>query len=168
MTVTVRPAGPGDEEFRRSLLETNWHGLGITAKGRIYDVPSLAGFVAEVDGTPTGYLGYDVSDEGLGVIVVDAGTPGKGIGAALMTAAFDEARRRGLPAVWLTTSNENLAALKFYLRLGMRLVAVHLGAVDDARRRLKPSIPTHDNGIAVRDEWELRLDLRDVDSESVG
>jgi ribosomal protein S18 acetylase RimI-like enzyme len=163
MTVTVRPATADDAGFVASLLDTSWHGRGITAKGRIYDVPSLPGFVADVDGTPTGYLGYAVDDTGLGVIVVDAGTPGKGIGAALMTAAFDEARQRHLPAVWLTTSNENLAALRFYLRIGMRLVAVHLGAVDDARRRLKPTIPAHDeHGVAVHDEWELRLDLRET------
>jgi hypothetical protein len=41
----------------------------------------------------------------------------------------------------------------------MRLVGVHLGAIDEARK-LKPSIPEMaENGIPVRDEWEFELRL---------
>jgi hypothetical protein len=57
------------------------------------------------------------------------------------------------------TTNDNLAALRFYQRRGMRLVAVHAGAVAEARR-LKPSIPlVGQHGIPIRDELELELDL---------
>ena len=41
----------------------------------------------------------------------------------------------------------------------MRLVAVHPGAVDDARR-LKPSIPLiGEHGIPIRDELQFELEL---------
>jgi hypothetical protein len=41
-------------------------------------------------------------------------------------------------------------------RRGFRLTALHEGAVDQARARLKPEIPrTGDHGIELRDELEL-------------
>jgi hypothetical protein len=55
----------------------------------------------------------------------------------------------------LTTTNNKLSALRFYLRCGFRLIQVRLGAVDDARR-LKPSIPTvGEYGIPMHDELDL-------------
>lgn len=161
MTMAVRATEHRDAEFVRRVLLERWHGTGVTGGGQLYDVVSLPGFVATVDGVPTGLLAYDVDERGLCVVVIDAGTPGRGVGQALMAAAFDEARNQHCQRVWLTTSNDNVAALRFYLRLGMRLVTVHLGAVDDARERLKPTIPTHSaDGVAIHDEWELELLIR--------
>ena len=55
------------------------------------------------------------------------------------------------------TTNDNLAALRFYQRRGLRLVAVHRDAVRVARA-LKPLIPRVGNyGIPVLDELELPL-----------
>ena len=49
----------------------------------------------------------------------------------------------------MTTST----ALRFYQRRGFFLAAVHGGAVDDSRSRLKPEIPWHGAyGIPLRDE----------------
>jgi hypothetical protein len=46
--------------------------------------------------------------------------------------------------------------LRFYQRRGFRLRALRPGAVDEARRTLKPAIPpTGDHGIPLRDEIEL-------------
>ncbi len=62
--------------------------------------------------------------------------------------------------MWLTTTNDNLDALRFYQRRGFRLVALRPGAVDVARRDLKPELPdigTH--GIPMRDELDLELTL---------
>ncbi|MGD8245715.1 MAG: hypothetical protein PVG25_02965 [Anaerolineae bacterium] len=61
--------------------------------------------------------------------------------------------------IWLITTNDNLAALRFYQRRGFSLVAVHPGAVDQART-LKPEIPAiGHSGIPIRDEIELELPL---------
>ena len=54
------------------------------------------------------------------------------------------------------TTNDNTDALRFYQRRGFRIRAVRSGAVDDARRRLKPGIPAiGDHGIPLSDEIEL-------------
>ena len=86
--------------------------------------------------------------------------PGRGIGSTLLEGVANEARRRGCRRLWLITTNDNLNAIRFYQRRGLRLVAVHAGAVDDARR-LKPSIPlVGEDGIPIRDELEFELELR--------
>ncbi len=53
----------------------------------------------------------------------------------------------GVPDVERVTTNDNLAALRFYQRSGFRLVELRAGALDEARH-LKPSIPaTGSDGI---------------------
>jgi hypothetical protein len=55
-------------------------------------------------------------------------------------------------------TNDNVEALRFYQRKGFRLRALRAGAVDEARRSLKPTIPETNDGICIRDELELVLD----------
>jgi hypothetical protein len=71
----------------------------------------------------------------------------------------DEARRRQLKRLVLTTTNDNLDALRFYQRREFRLVTVRPNAVEESRR-LKPQIP--DVGcydIPIRDELDLVREL---------
>ena len=54
------------------------------------------------------------------------------------------------------TTNDNLSALRFYQRRGFRLVKIWPGAVDAARKSLKPTIPqVGQNGIPIHDEIDL-------------
>lgn len=160
MTLVVRPARAADGGFIRTLLVERWHGTGVTSKRKLYNVTTLPCLVAEVDGEPTGLVALAHSRDESVIVLLEAGTPGRGIGKALLHAAADAAREAGSRRLWLTTTNDNVRALRFYLREGMRLVAVDLGAADDARERLKPAIPTHgEDGTPIRDEWELELPL---------
>jgi hypothetical protein len=63
--------------------------------------------------------------------------------------------------IWTVTTNDNVDALRFYQRLGFRLRELRVGAVDEARRDLKPSIPVESGGIAIRDELELVISITD-------
>jgi GNAT superfamily N-acetyltransferase len=73
----------------------------------------------------------------------------------LIEAVRAEAKRLGCHQVTLTTTNDNIGALRFYQRRGFRLAAVRPGAVDRTRQR-KPEIPrTGDFGIPLRDEIDL-------------
>ncbi|CCH16688.1 GNAT family N-acetyltransferase [Micromonospora lupini] len=108
-----------------------------------------------------GALAYRVGADGLEVVSLVAATPGGGVGTALLEAATTTAGEAGLARVWLITSNDNLRALRFYQRRGLRLVGVDRGAVDRARR-LKPEIPlVGEDGIPLHDELvlELRTDV---------
>ena len=79
-----------------------------------------------------------------------------GVGTALIEAVERKARR-----LWVLTTNDNVDALRFYQRRGFRLAKVNLGAVDEARERLKPELPAAGAyGIPLRDELVLEKEPR--------
>ena len=80
----------------------------------------------------------------------------RGIGTALLEAVIEAVA--GCDRIWLVTTNDNLEALRFYQRRGFVLSALRPGAVDEARRRLKPRIAgIGEFGIPLRDELELEF-----------
>jgi RimJ/RimL family protein N-acetyltransferase len=59
----------------------------------------------------------------------------------------------------VVTTNDNVRAQRFYARLGFKVVEIRRGAVDEARRTLKPTIGVlGEGGIRISDEIELVLD----------
>jgi GNAT superfamily N-acetyltransferase len=139
-----------------------WGGPVVVGHGVAYDLTTLPALVAvDPTGAVAGALAYALDGAALEVVSIVAARPGGGVGTALLAAAVAEARRRGLARVWLVTTNDNLAALRFYQRRGMRITGVDVGAVDRARR-LKPGIPTVGaDGIPLHDELTLALRLDD-------
>ncbi|UWP84745.1 GNAT family N-acetyltransferase [Dactylosporangium fulvum] len=102
-------------------------------------------------------LTYEVDAPGLEIVTVDAPARRQGVGTALLEAAREVAVRSGVRRVWLITTNDNLDALRFYQRRGMRITRAHPGAVQRARLH-KPAIPVvGDYGITLHDELELEL-----------
>ena len=94
------------------------------------------------------------------LITLDAVTPKKGVRTALIEALIRKLRAEGVSVLRVTTTNDNLNALRFYQRRGFRITAVCPGAVDEARRT-KPSIPTiGEYAIPIHDEIELERQVR--------
>ena len=157
--IAVRERGPYDEQVVREVLAESWGSTAVVSRGVLHDAATLPGLLAEEDGRLAGLLTYDVRDGELEVVTLNAVTPRRGAGRALLEAAQEVARARGLRRLWLVTTNDNTDALAFYQRCGLRLVAVHAGAVD-AARALKPGIPAVGaHGIEIRDELELAVRL---------
>lgn len=142
------------------MLVASWGETRVVSRGRVRDASRLPGLLAERSGgAPVGVLTYAIADDEMEVVTLDALERLAGVGTRLLAAAVDLARAQRLRRLWLVTTNDNLDALRFYQRRGMRLVAVHRGAVD-AARRLKPSIPlVGDHGIPLHDELELEIRL---------
>ena len=89
------------------------------------------------------------------LVAINAFFQWKGVGSALIEAIAASASALGFEAVRLTTTNDNVDALRFYQRRGFRLAALRPGAVDEARR-LKPTISTNgQHGIPIHDELDL-------------
>ena len=66
----------------------------------------------------------------------------------------------GCARIWLTTTNDNLDAMRFNPRRGFRLRTIRSGAVERARAALKPEIPVIGAyGIEMCDEIDLDLAL---------
>lgn len=135
-------------------------------RGELMDALGDAGLIAEADGRPVGVVFWRIDDGTASAeitsLAVDPSAQGRGIGRGLLRGARAELGRVGVTRIWLVTTNENLAALALYQKEGYRLVALRAGAVDEARRALKPSIPeVASNGIPIRDELELELRIGD-------
>ncbi|GGZ23215.1 GNAT family N-acetyltransferase [Streptomyces poonensis] len=151
----VRTAGPADRDTITALLTASWGGTVVVGHGTAYDAAGLPALLAERDGHVVGLLTYSLSGQGLEVVTLNAVERYTGVGGALLSAAAGTARQAGARRVWLITTNDNLDALRFYQRRGMRIVGVAPGAVDEARK-VKPSIPpVGEYGIPLRDELTL-------------
>jgi ribosomal protein S18 acetylase RimI-like enzyme len=155
----VRPATAADREAISDVLSSSWGGTTMVVHATVYDALSLPALLAERDGRVVGLLTYTVSDDGLEIVSLDAVVQRSGVGTSLLTAAAEIAKRAGAPRVRLVTTNDNLDALRFYQRRGLRIVEVAPGAVD-AARAVKPSIPLRgEYGIPLHDELTLELSL---------
>ncbi len=157
--VSVRRLEPSDRTWVARTIRERWGSDVAVAHGVPFRPAELPGFVAESETVPVGLLTYHVDELGLEVVTIDAFTERRGVGSALLRAAVEEARTLGCRRLWLITTNDNLSALAFYVRFGLRLVAVRLDALERSRA-LKPEIPaTGHHGIPIRDELELELAL---------
>ncbi|MGW5673206.1 GNAT family N-acetyltransferase [Micromonospora sp. NPDC003776] len=157
--IRVRPAEPRDRADVAALHHREWGGPYVVVHDTRYDLRELPTLVA-VDGAGAlaGALVHRLADDALEVVSLAATSHGLGAGSALLAAAEAVAVAAGAARLWLVTSNDNLSALRFYQRRGLRIVAVDAGAVDRARE-LKPAIPRIGaDGIPIRDE--LRLERR--------
>jgi GNAT superfamily N-acetyltransferase len=157
----VRPLADGDRSWARSYLIDHWGDDTMAADGELFRPHEHDGFIATVGGDPAGLVTYRTRDDGsLEVTSLTAWPQWHGVGTVLLQAAAGAARALGCVRLWLVTTNDNLEALRFYQRRGMRLAALRPGAVD-AARRLKPTIPQFGaSGIAIRDELVLEMRLQ--------
>jgi N-acetylglutamate synthase-like GNAT family acetyltransferase len=157
--VAVREAVAADARAVAAFLGR--HGSAVVARhGELVDATQHPALVAEEEGSVVGVLTYVVAGRACEVLTLHADPPGLGRGTELVEALAGLASARGCDRLWLITTNDNVDALRFYQRRGFRLTGVHPGAVDRARRELKPQIPeVAGNGIPVRDELDLERPL---------
>ena len=136
-------------------LEAEW-GAPVLVRGVAYEFEECELFVA---GDMEGLAAVSGRDQPIAELVaINAFTPWRGVGTALLATCVAHLGER-FHTLRLTTTNDNLDALRFYQRRGFRLAAPRVGAVDDARAR-KPSIPrVGDYGLPIRDEIDLTLPL---------
>jgi GNAT superfamily N-acetyltransferase len=151
--------GPASQELIARLWQEEW-GLPIVTANRQYMPTDVEGFAWRAgDGNEIGLVTWAVDGDRAEIVSAQALEPDRRIGSRLMDAAEEELRRRGVKTVHLVTTNDNHRALSFYVRRGYRLVRLHLDAMDRVRRA-KPRVPLiGDDGIPLRDMWELERDL---------
>lgn len=142
------------------LVAELWGSEVVVVHGTMFRPAELGGFIAERAGRIVGLVTYDLAGDMLEVVTLNAIERRAGIGTLLIEATAHKARRCGCREVRLTTTNDNVDALRFYQRRGFRLAELRPGAVDRSRRD-KPEIPrTGDYGIPLHDEIDLTLRVR--------
>lgn len=175
---SIRPLQREDREWVAHFFDEHWGSTQMVTRGKLYYGHLLPGFVAErakplepekqeeLDDDATeenpivtmekiGLLTYNVEGKECEIISLDSIEKNIGIGSALVAELLDAAKESGIKRVWLITTNDNLAAMRFWQKRGFEFVAIHKNAIE-AARRLKPQIPiTGIDGISIRDEIEL-------------
>lgn len=143
----------------RETLTERWGSTLILSRGRIRDASNLPGYVAIYQGRPAGLITYHFESEQCEIVTLDSLVNKIGIGSALIDAVKSEAIKLECKRVWLITTNDNLAALRFYQKRGFHLVAVHQNAIAISRQ-FKSQIPLIGlEGIPIRDEIELEFPI---------
>jgi len=148
----VRQAGPQDAEWINHFLRERWHATTVAVHNELIDAAALPAMMTE---NRQGLATYRRQGDDAELVTINAYPAGNGVGTALIESLATRLEAEGCARLWLTMTNDNLLALRFYLRRGFRLIQVRPDAIDDARK-LKPSIPTvGEFGIPMHDELDL-------------
>jgi ribosomal protein S18 acetylase RimI-like enzyme len=155
----IRSGSEEDQDWILRTLNEHWGAARIVTRGIVHEAERLPALIAEMDNERVGLITYRFQEDQCEVISLNSLRESIGIGTALLDAVKDAASKKGCRRLWLITTNDNLAAVRFYQKRGWTLVAVHRGAIAESRK-LKPTIPEIGiDGIPIRDEIELELPL---------
>jgi GNAT superfamily N-acetyltransferase len=149
---------PGKDVIR-SMAEEKWHPPIVTTF-RDYMPEDVEGMVwRNEQGEVQGLITWHIDGERAEVVTLDAYQQGQHIGGRLLDGAEAEFRKRGVRKVSITTTNDNLRAIAFYVRRGYRIVKIELDGMNRVRAR-KPalSLVGIDN-IPLRDMFELEKEI---------
>ncbi len=154
------PIQDSDRDEIREFISEHWHAPHICIRDKLYYPHEAEAFIERRDGKVAGLVTYEQQGDAILMITQNSIAPGAGIGASLVLKVIEEARKRKVRRIWLTTTNDNLKSIGFYQRMGFRLVAVHRDAVIAGRRSLKPELPEFGvSGLPILDEIEMELIL---------
>lgn len=143
------------------VLAQSWGGTQIAIHGELIELADAQGWVALEGDALCGLILYRLQGETCEILSLNSLREGEGIGTALIRQMEQQARMAGCCRMALTTTNDNLPALRFYQRRGFDLARVRPGAANIARK-LKPAIPLLGyQGIPIRDELDFVMGLEE-------
>jgi len=142
-----------------NFIQEQWGSTRVVSKGRMFDPSELEGFAAVADEKVVGLVTFRVERDECEVVTLNSLSEGTGTGSSLLNAVRDTAIKARCRRLWLITTNDNLSALRFYQKWGLRITAIYPNALERSRM-LKPEIPLlGKEGIPIRDEIELEMIL---------
>ena len=143
----------------KNFIQDQWGSTRVVSKGRMFDPSELEGFAAVADEKVVGLVTFRVERDECEVVTLNSLSEGTGTGSSLLNAVRDTAIKARCRRLWLITTNDNLSALRFYQKWGLRITAIYPNALERSRM-LKPEIPLlGKEGIPIRDEIELEMIL---------
>jgi GNAT superfamily N-acetyltransferase len=148
-----------DKEWIYAFISEHWGSKEVVVHNTVFIPGKLNGFIAEENECNVGLVTYQIKDSSCEIVTLNSIIENKGIGRKLVKLVEEEAIKHKCGSVWLITTNDNLKAVKFYQKIGYRLVKVYPDAVDNSRM-IKPEIPLiAENGIPIRDELKFEKKL---------
>lgn len=158
--VQILPLEDSFRDWAMDVLNKNWGTPLVVSRGRLHDASKLPGYVAVQGTEPVGLVTYHTAKDECELVTLNSLRPKLGIGSALIAAVKEKAINAGCRRLWLITTNDNTAAIRFYQQRGFCLAALYKDALVESRR-LKPQIPlVSEDGIPIRDEIEFEIMLK--------
>ncbi len=99
----------------QQILRQRWHTTIIVVHGEVVDAAALPALIAQ---NRQGLATYRLRGRDAELITLDAISACAGIGTALIEALSTKLHAEGCERLWVTTTNDKLSALRFYLRRG--------------------------------------------------
>ena len=161
----IEPSGHDNKSWVKEFMIQRWGAEFIVAHGEIYYPDKLPGFAAIQEDQKVGVVTYTIVGRDCEIVSLDSKRPSLGIGSALIDAVKAIALQGRCKRIWLTTTNDNLNALRFYQKRGFVLVKIHRNAVEIARKHKHIPLTSAD-GIPILDEIELEIILDDKNNSS--
>ena len=142
-----------------AAIERIWGSEMVVAHGDVLFPAELDGFIAFAGEEKSGLVTYQIKGDACEIVTLNSLKPNLGIGSQLVRHLAGIAREIGCTRLWLVTTNDNTNALRFYQTLGFHLRALRPDIIAEYRE-IKSEIPLiGENGIPIRDEIELEMDL---------
>ncbi len=124
----------------KQLFTKNWNTDSVYSNGTNHKLDNLNGFVAIQDDEIVGVLTYMIENQKLEVVSVDSFMENYGVGSTLLSLAVEQARQQACDKVWLTTTNDNIPAIRLYEKQQFSRTSTHLYSVSKARES-QPELP---------------------------
>ena len=155
----IRWIDPASRERINALIVRQWYTMQMVVHGESIDLGSADGYYACEGDEIVGLITYRTAGNEMEILSLDSFQEGRGIGTGLLETVVAEARETGIRRIMLVTTNDNLAALRFYQKRGFDMCRFCRNALDQARN-IKPEIPlTGMDGIPLKHEIELEMVL---------
>ena len=155
LSIRIRPRLVEDGDWITEILLENWASNIVVTRGISYEADHLPGFIAELNDKRVGLLTYNINNDELEIITLNAVEEGKGVGTALLETIETLAKEKNCARIWLITTNDNVDALRFYQKRGYEIKSIHRYAIEESRK-IKPQLPfVGKDGIPIRDEIEM-------------
>ena len=137
----------------------HWFTMQMVVHSESINLGEADGWYAFDNDEITGLITYRIVRNEMEILSLDSLKENKGIGTSLLNKAVEAATNSGCSRIMLITTNDNLNALQFYQKRGFDIVKLHINAVEQSRK-IKPEIPLIGfNGIPIRHEIELEMNL---------
>lgn len=161
--ISIRPRTDEDIPWLRQHLIDEWGGEpALTHTGSHYPT-QLPGFVAilqDAEGEEIiGEVTYAIENSACEIITLSSLREGLGIGTALFMDVENAARAEGCRKLHLITTTDNLHAIGFYQKRGMRIAEVIPDMMNDVRKVKPQLVQIGMNGIPLQDAILLEKEL---------
>jgi N-acetylglutamate synthase-like GNAT family acetyltransferase len=153
--IKIRLKSRNDNDRIIQYLKNNWGGEFILSKGKAHYCENLQGLIAEGDYSISGLCLFTIDENELEIVLIEAFKENQGVGTALLKEIESIAVENQIKRVWLVTTNDNLNAMRFYIKKGLSFKRIERNVVEEYRKQ-KPGIPLVGNyGIPIMDELEF-------------